>query len=159
MIESLIEFLRETFPPQIGVVLAGALPVTELRAAIPLAVSMGMPAGEAFVYGVLGNMLPVPVLLWVLPKAFAWFTEDTFIGRQLNRWVERTKRRSDKVEKYGALGLALFTAVPLPTTGAWSAALAAVIFKISPKVAFFSISVGVLLAGVVITLVSVGMFG
>jgi uncharacterized membrane protein len=89
----------------------------------------------------------------------AWFAKGTWLGRQLDRWVERTRRRSDKVEKYGAAGLMLFTAVPLPMTGAWSAALAAVIFKIRPVPAFLAISAGVLVAGVVITLLSLGIFG
>ncbi len=159
MVDSVVNLLRETFSPQVGVVLAGALPITELRAAIPLAISLGMPPFEAFLYGVLGNLLPIPILLWLLPKAMEWFSAGTWLGRQLDRWVQRTRRRSDKVERYGALGLILFTAVPLPTTGAWTATLAAVIFRVSPKVALPAIGLGVLIAGIVITLLSIGIFG
>jgi uncharacterized membrane protein len=158
MVNELINFLKETFSPAVGVVLAAAIPVTELRAAIPLAVSLGMAPLTAFFWSVLGNIIPIPILLWILPKAMQWFTTDTWLGKRLDWWIARTLKKGDQVEKYGAIGLLIFTAIPLPGTGAWSASLAAVLFKVKPIVALWSISAGVLIAGVVITLVSIGLF-
>jgi uncharacterized membrane protein len=158
MVNELVNYLKETFPPAVGVALAAAIPITELRAAIPLAISLGMAPLQAFFWSLLGNIIPIPILLWILPKAMKWFTTDTWLGRKLDWWIARTLRKSEQVEKYGAIGLMIFTAIPLPGTGAWSASLAAVLFKVKPIVALWSISSGVLIAGIVITLVSIGIF-
>lgn len=157
MTDAVVGFLREAFSPQAGVFLAGMIPVTELRAAIPLGISLGLKPGEACFFAVLGNIVPIPILLVLLPKMMRWFSKGTWIGRRLDWWTVRTLERSDKVETYGAIGLVLFTAIPLPSTGAWSASLAAVIFRISPHRAFASIAVGVLIAGAVVTLLSAGL--
>lgn len=157
MVEAIITFLRETFSPQVGVLLAGALPVTELRAAIPLGISLGMAPREACLYALVGNMLPIPFLLILLPRLMRWFSKGTWLGRKLDWWTCRTLRRSDSIRKYGPLGLVLFTAIPLPSTGAWSASLAAVVLGISPRLAFASIALGVVIAGAVVTLLSVGL--
>lgn len=158
MIEIVVGFLRETFTPHTGVFLAGALPVTELRAAIPLGVSLGLQPWEVFFYAVMGNIMPIPVLLALLPRLLERLSRTSWLGRRLDWCVKRTLRRSERVEKLGAIGLTLFTAIPLPGTGAWSASLAAVLFRIPPHLALPSIVAGVVIAGVVMTILSMGLF-
>jgi uncharacterized membrane protein len=157
MIEVVVDFLRETFSPHTGVFLAGALPVTELRAAIPLGISLGLRPWEVFFYAVLGNIAPIPILLTLLPRLMECLSRTSWLGRGLDWCINRTLKRSERVEKLGAIGLMLFTVIPLPGTGAWSASLAAVLFRISPHLALPSIVAGVVIAGVIITALSVGL--
>ncbi len=147
--EFILVFLREQFRAEWAVFLAAGIPVTELRAAIPLAFSLGLTPLQAFVLGVLGNIVPIPILLFGLDPVVDWLSSRPILGLdKFFSWLyARTRRKSDKVAKYGALGLVLFTAVPLPTTGAWTACVAASIFRIRFRFAFPAIAGGVLLAG------------
>lgn len=132
------------------------LPFIELRGAIPLGISLGISPVKVFLLGVIGNAVPVIPLLFLLnPVREFLITHSRLMARFFTWLYERTIRKSDKVEKYGALGLILFTAVPFPTTGAWTASLAAVIFKIKFKYAFPAIMLGIVLAGIIVTLTSI----
>jgi len=67
-------------------------------------------------------------------------------------WLfERTRRRGKIINRYERIGLALFVAIPLPVTGAWTGSLAAVLFGLKFKHAFLSIFIGVLIAGMIVT--------
>ena len=128
------------------------LPVAELRAAIPLGIFMGVPPLQAFLLGVIGNMMPVvPLILFLNPVRNFLKRKSKLMARFFDYLDLRTINKSDHVQRYGALGLILFTAIPLPTTGAWTASLAAVLFKIKFSYAVLSITVGVILAGILIT--------
>jgi|LSQX01.1.fsa_nt_gb uncharacterized membrane protein len=158
MVEIVIDFLRSHFSPNIGVFLAGTLPVTELRAAIPLGVSLGMEPWVCFLYAVLGNLAPVPVLLALLPRLMMHVPPSSLVGRGLQWCIRRTLKRTKRVEKLGAIGLMVFVLIPLPGTGAWTASLAAVLFRISPNLALPSIAIGVVGAGIIVTVLSIGLF-
>lgn len=152
--ENLILILEGIFNLELAVLMVAALPFIELRGAIPLAIALGLTPQRAFFLGIIGNLIPVlPLLLLLTPitqklRFFGPF--DRFIS-----WLhQRTIKKSDKVEKYGALGLIFFTAVPLPTTGAWTASLAATLFGIKLRYALPAITFGVLIAGVVVTLLT-----
>lgn len=145
-------------PPELVVVAIAALPISELRGAIPLALKMyGMSPLESYVLGVLGNLLPVPVLLLFLGRAERYLRRFACFDRFFTWLFSRTRRRTQAgIEKYGALALVLFVAVPLPVTGAWTGVAAAYVFGIEFRYAFPAISLGVLIAGVVVTLASLG---
>ncbi|MFW6279239.1 MAG: COG2426 family protein [Bacillota bacterium] len=138
-----------------AVFLTAWLPFAELRLAIPLGISMGLSPLKVFFLGITGNMVPVIPLLFLLKPIQIFLEKNSRLMARFFAWLEkRTYRKSDKVDRYGALGLILFTAVPLPTTGAWTASLAAILFKIKFKYAFPAILVGVLLAGIIVTLLA-----
>ncbi|MGI6083277.1 MAG: COG2426 family protein [Limnochordia bacterium] len=158
MVDFVIDFLRNYFSANVGVFLAGTLPVTELRAAIPLGVSLGMEPWVTFFYAVLGNLLPIPILLALLPRLLTHVPPTSLLGRALRWCVRRTLKRTKRLERLGALGLMIFVLIPLPGTGAWTASLAAVLFRISPSLALPSISIGVVGAGIIVTLLSIGLF-
>ncbi|MGO4887408.1 COG2426 family protein [Anaerobacillus sp. MEB173] len=153
MKESIRDFLVETLhflPPEMIVIIISAMPILELRGGIPLASIYGFPFWEAFVLSVIGNVLPVIPLL-ILFKPFSnWLLRFVWYRRFYNWLYNRTMRKSDKVEKYGAIGLILFTAVPLPTTGAYSACVAAALFSIRFKYAFTAIVIGIVIAAFVV---------
>lgn len=150
MLNIIINWLKD-IPKEYIVIILGALPISELRGAIPVALSFGMPLFKAFWLSILGNVIFVaPALLFFEPisqrlrkfKLWARFFDWVF---------ERTKKKADSIQKYEALGLAIFVAVPLPMTGAWSGVIAASLFKIKFRYAFLAIVAGVIGAGLIVS--------
>ena len=149
MLNIILQYLDQ-LPKELLVMIVSALPVSELRGAIPLALSLGMPLIKAFWLSVLGNCLIVAPALFL-------FEPVTNILRKFKIWArffdwvfERTKRNSDSIQKYEALGLAIFVAIPLPMTGAWSGVIAASLFKIRFRYAFLAIVAGIICAGLIV---------
>ena len=140
------------------VMVIGALPVLELRWAIPQALFWKMPMWKAFWLAVIGNILPVAPILFLLEPASSRLRRFKFWSRFFAWFSERTKKKADLVQKYEALGLALFVAVPIPGTGAWAGCLAASLFKIKFRYAFIAIVAGVIGAGLIVsTLLTLGI--
>jgi len=145
-------------PKEWVVIIVGALPIAELRGALPLALSLGLPLYKAFWLSVLGNCLPVAPLLFFLEPVSTRLRKFRFWARFFDWLFERTKKKSDALQKYEALGLAIFVAIPLPMTGAWSGVVAATLFKMRFRYAFIAIVGGVLGAGCIVAgLCALGM--
>lgn len=142
-------------PDQLIVILIAALPVIELRGAIPVGVwLLGLPTWEVFLLAMVGNILPLPFIFWLLPPLRRWATHWPVIGPAL-RWAEeRAMKRRHQVETYGFWGLVAFVGVPLPGTGAWTGALVAVLLNMNPWRGFLACSLGVLAAGVLISVLA-----
>ena len=134
------------------VVIISALPVLELRGALPVAINLfHMEWYQAFCLAVIGNLLPVPFLLLFL-ESLAKAVSKVALGRKLVDWVfEHTRRRGAVIEKYERIGLMLFVAIPLPVTGAWTGSVAAFLFGLKFRYAFLSILFGVIIAGGIVT--------
>lgn len=151
MIEKIIALLNG-LPKEVITVIIAALPVVELRLAIPVAywaLKLSWPKTLALAY--IGNMLPVIPLL-VLLEPVSERLRRFHIWRRFFDWLfERTKRKAEIVQRYEALGLILFVAIPLPVTGAWTGCVAASLFKIKFRYAFSAILIGVIIAGIVVT--------
>ena len=131
-------------------------PVGELRAAIPVGiVTHDLAWWQAYLLAVLGNMVPPLVLLWVLDPVNRWLTSfDNPAGRFLTWRMGRLRERQGRAfERWGALALVPFIAVPLPITGAWTGSLAAWGFGLDRRRALAAIFAGVLIAGAVVTLI------
>lgn len=141
------------------VMAVAASPVLELRAAIPLAVlQYGFDPLLAYGLAVLGNLLPVPVLLLGLEKLLTLAGRTAWLRPAAAWWIRRTHRAHSKAyERWGALALVLFVAVPLPATGAWTGALGAVLLGVPLRHALPLIALGVLLAGGIVLLLSLGL--
>jgi uncharacterized membrane protein len=140
------------------VFLLSALPIAELRGGIPLAINgFGMPWQQAFVIAVVGNLTPVIPILFALGPVTRYLERWAPARRMIEALFARTRRRSGLIEKYEAVGLMLFVAVPLPMTGAWTGVLAAHIFGIRPLYAIPAVALGVAIAGVVVTLACQGV--
>ena len=129
-----------------------ASPISELRGAIPVAIAgFHFPWQYALLLAVIGNLIPVPFLLLFLNSFSRVLSKIGIFKRALHWLFERTRRRGKLVERYGRIGLALFVAIPLPITGAWTGSLIAVLFGLRFKHAFLSIFIGVLIAGAIVT--------
>jgi uncharacterized membrane protein len=130
------------------------LPIIELRGGIPVAVGYDVPLFWAFVICFLGNILPVPIILFFIKKIFKLITKVK-IGKRFVDWLEkRAKAKSDSIVKYQLLGLFLFVAIPLPGTGAWTGSLIAVMLDLPIKKAFPVIMLGVFTAGIIMLILS-----
>jgi len=149
MLNIIINWLKD-LPKEYLVMIVGALPISELRGAIPLALFLGMPPAKAFWLSVLGNCIPIAPALFLLEPASRRLRKFKIWSRFFDWLFERTKRKADTVEKYEILGLAIFVAMPLPMTGAWSGVVAASLFKIRFRYAFIAIVAGVLGAGLIV---------
>ena len=153
--------LFESVPPAVATMLMAALPIGELRVAIPVAIGVyGMDPLTAYVLAVIGNMLPVVPLLLFLESVSNYLRRWVFWDVFFNWLFTRTYRRHNgKFEKYGTIALLLFVAIPLPVTGAWTGCAAAFVFGIQFKHAFLAILGGVVLAGILVTSVVLGGVG
>ncbi|MBE0465723.1 MAG: small multi-drug export protein [Candidatus Desulforudis sp.] len=138
--------------------LIAAAPVIEIRGAIPFAQGvLGMDPVSALAWAFLGNLVPVVVLLKYLGPLSAFLSRRVPLCHRFFDWLfARTRRRSDVIRRYGPLGLVLFVSVPLPVTGGWTGAIAAFLLGISFHRAFPAITLGILVAGIVVTLAVTG---
>lgn len=147
-------------PPQLTTFVIAMLPIAELRGAIPLALSVyGLSPFPAFFWAVLGNFLPVIFLLWFLEPLSKYLSHHFYFFNRFFAWLfERTrKKHSRKFEIWGALALVTFVAVPLPLTGGWAGSAAAFVFGIPFKKALPLIFLGIIIAGLLVTSVSLGV--
>ena len=117
---------------------------------------MGIPPLEAYFLGVIGNIIPIIPLLLVVPPLYRFLSRIRLFQRFLGEFIERTRAKGRQVEKYGALGLLIFVAIPLPGTGVWTGSLLAFIMGINFWLSLAALSLGVILAGFAITLASIG---
>ena len=139
--------------------LVGMTPVLELRGAIPLGVAAGLPPLTACAAAILGNIVPVPFIMLLVRRVFRWLRKTAFLGPKID-WLERRAHLKGRVvRRYRLPGLLLLVAVPLPGTGAWTGALVATLLDIRLRHAFPAIAAGVVIAGVLITLLTVGVAG
>ncbi len=138
--------------PELITILIGASPILELRGAIPYAWSQGMNHISAYLLSVTGNIIPVIPLLLFLGPVSRFLRRFRPFDKFFSWWFSHTLRRSRLVEKYEALGLALFVMIPLPLTGAWTGSVAAFLLGIRFRFAFPAIILGVILAGIIVSL-------
>jgi uncharacterized membrane protein len=141
------------------VFLISLLPVLELRGAIVYGFVNGVGPIETYILSVAGNLLPVPFAVLFIRKLLAWLqTKSKFLDRVIKKRVEGTLSKFSKTKYRSMLAaLAIFVAIPLPGTGAWTGALIAAFLGIRLKTAFPAIAIGVLIAGLIVTCVTYGI--
>ena len=147
------EYLQnlELFQQILIILLISMIPVIELRGALPVAMLAGVPWYIALPVAIMGNMLPTPFILLFVRKIFKWLRAHTRLGSLVDRIENRGKRNIEKVQKYEILGLAVFVAIPLPGTGAWTGALIGALMDMPLKKALPTLAAGVLGAGIIVT--------
>lgn len=139
--------------------LISLLPILELRGGLIAAKLLGVGFLKAFVICYVGNMLPIPFILLFIRKIFGWLKRFKKINLSIEKLEMRSIRKADKVKKYRLWGLLLLVAVPLPGTGAWTGALVADLLDIRIRASLPVIAGGVLIAGLIVSALSYGLFG
>ena len=155
----LMQWLTETQSGEfIWTVLVSMVPVVELRGGIPFGVAAGLPVWAAYLAAVIGNIIPAPFIIVYIRRIFQWMCRKLprFNG-VVDKLEEKAHLKGATVNKYKYLGLAIFVAIPLPGTGAWTGALAAAFLDMPLRRAVPSIVAGVLVAGVLISILTFGV--
>lgn len=145
---------------EIKTILIAMLPIIELRGAIPIALfNYGLSPFSAFFYSILGNLIPSIIILLYLEKISNYLSSKSKIIERFFKWLfERTrKKHSQRFEKSKVIALMFFVAIPLPMTGAWTGSICAFLFDIPFKRSFLAILAGVIIAGIIVTLLSLGI--
>lgn len=159
MKEHIIEYISQ-FPDTWATFLLAMIPITELRASIPIAIThFGLSPFTAFIYSLAGNIL-TGVIVLIIAKHFIYYLLKHFppLERLWNRYIRKIEmKHAEKFEKWGSLALILFVAIPLPMTGIVTGAIAASIFQVPTKSAIILLSIGAVIAGVIVTLLTVSV--
>ena len=143
--------------------LISMVPIIELRGAMVYAVGYDLPYIPALITCVIGNMLPVPIIYFFARKVLIWGADKKYIGKVFTWFLEKGEKAGKKLtEKAGRgglfLALLLFVGIPLPGTGAWTGTLGASFLNMGVKSTVAAVSLGVVLAGIIMAVVSTGVF-
>lgn len=157
VVEAIVGALSGKLSKNLIVFLVSMIPLLELRGSILAAGFMNTSFVPTYIAAVLGNMLPIPFILIFIERIFNWLKKTKHLCK-LPVWIEKkAMSKSAQIEKYGYLGLFLFVAIPLPGTGAWTGSLLSVLLGLKPKKSFLFIFLGVLTAGLIMSLLAFGI--
>ena len=159
MIESISNYLEESVGAYWCVFFCAMIPIIELRGAIPLGIGFGLNPWIVYLLAVLGNMLPVPLVLFFIEKFIEWCARSNvkFLNKFGSFLLRKAEKNREKIEKFGFFGVCLFVTIPLPVTGAWTGSLVAAIIHMKWWKAALSCLLGVMIAGVIVLAISVGV--
>ncbi len=139
------------------------VPLIELRGAIPISQGMNLPIIPSYFLCIIGNMLPVPFIFFFAKKVLEWGKDKPIIGGFFSWCLEKGHHGGEKLQAKAGRGLflalLLFVGIPVPGTGAWTGTLAASILDMDFKSSVIAVMLGVLLAGVIMMLGSIGVLG
>ena len=165
MVDKLVKFLLGIFSglttsyigKNIVIFIISLLPLIELRGGLIAAALLDIPFIEAFVICYIANILPIPFILWLIKKILDWM-RDIKTFKKLVNWLDnKVEKKKGTIEKYGYFGIFLFVGIPLPGTGAWTGALIASMLEMDKKKSFIVIALGVLSAGIIMSILSYGV--
>lgn len=135
------------------------MPLLELRGGLIAASLLGVKPLVGYIVSIIGNVLPVPLILLFINKILEWMRNSKVkLFRNTAKWLDKKARKNKtKIEKYGYLGLVLFVGIPLPGTGAWTGCLAASVLEMNRKKSFIAVMLGILMASIIMMLLSYGV--
>ena len=146
----------------IYILLISMVPLIELRGAVPYAVYLELPLLPSYIIAIIGNMLPVPVIYLFARKVLEWGKDKKLTGKFFTFCLVKGEKSGKKIEKKAGasiyIALLLFVGIPLPGTGAWTGTLAASILNLDFKKSILAVTLGVLLAGIIMMIFSLGLF-
>lgn len=133
------------------------MPILELRGGLIAAALLGLPPVPAYIISIIGNLIPIPLILWLLDYVFDFMKKHDILKKFVLFCERKGNEKKDKIEKLGFWGLVLFVGVPLPGTGAWTGCLIATILRMDKKKAFLAAAIGVIMASIIMMLISYGV--
>lgn len=155
----MIEYLTDMFsflPKEAFILLIAMIPLIELKGAIPVGISLGMPMLESFFISYIGSCIPIPIILLLVRPILAHLQTHSKLKGLVGKITDKNEVNTAKIKKYGSYGLLLFVAIPLPGTGVWSGSLAAALLNLPIKKALPIICFGNLIAGILVMILSHG---
>jgi len=146
-----------SFPPEMATFLIAMVPISELRAAIPIAIKVyHLPVWSAYLWSVLGNLVPMILIVLIIEPIANFLSRHVNLFKIFFDWLfEHTRKRgAKKFEKWGELAIFILTATPIPLVGGWSGPLAAFVFNVKLRKSIPLIILGCATAGVIVTLIT-----
>ena len=156
MTAAIEQFFLQTVGKELCVLFCSMLPIIECRGAIPLGWALGLPWWQTALFSVAGNLLPVPFILLMIRAVLRWMSKShvRFFAKVANWLYAKVEKHKSGIEKHSYWGVAVFVAIPLPGTGAWTGALIASVLGLEPKKTFLAAVLGVLGATAIMTVLS-----
>ncbi len=145
------------FGKEILVFIISLLPILELRGGLLAASLLGLDPLPSYIITMIGNLIPIPFILWFITKILDWMRRTKHLSKFANWLDKKVDKHKSSIEKYGFLGLVLFVGIPLPGTGAWTGSLIASVLDMDKKKSFIAITIGVVMASIIMMLLSFGL--
>ena len=144
------------FGKEILVFIISLMPILELRGGLIAAALLGVNPVESYIIAIIGNIIPVPFILWFINSILEWMRGRKKLSK-IAKWLDKkVDKRKGQIEKYGFWGLVLFVGIPLPGTGAWTGCLIASVLEMDRKKAFIATMSGIFMASIIMMLLSFG---
>src|SRR5699024_6711079 len=140
--EIIIDRLYDFFSEEVVVFLTSALPIIEVRGAIPVGISLGLSPLKTLLLSLMGSIIPVPIILFSVRPIFNYLKRTRTFKKIVHKLTHKSLSKSGRIQKYGVWGLLVFVSIPLPGTGVWSGSLIAALLNIRFKWAFPAILTG-----------------
>lgn len=160
--ETIVNFIVDNFGSntsgimrEVLVFIISCLPILELRGGLLAASLLGLNPVVSYILCVIGNLLPIPFILWFIDYIFKVLKKTKLKGF-IEKLEHKANAKKGQIEKYGFWGLVLFVGIPLPGTGAWTGSLIAAMLRMDKKKAFLAAIIGVFMASIIMMLISFG---
>ena len=144
---------------QLIVFIISLMPILQLRGGLIAASLLKLDPWQSYIISIIGNVLPIPFILWFIKKIINWMRTKKCFQKVTNWLDKKVEKNRSSIEKYGFWGLVLFVGIPLPGTGAWTGSLIASLLNMDKKKSFLAILLGVFMASIIMMLVSFGIIG
>lgn len=145
------------FGKEILVFIISLMPILELRGGLIAAALLDLNPISSYIISIIGNVLPVPFILWFINSILKWMRNSKHFSGIANWLDKKVKKHKHQIEKYGFWGLVFFVGIPLPGTGAWTGCLIAAVLEMERKKAFLAALIGIFMASVIMMILSFGV--
>lgn len=145
------------FGKELLVFMISLMPILELRGGLIAAALLDINPVVSYIISIIGNVLPVPFILWFINSILKWMRNSKHFSGIANWLDEKVEKHKSQIEKYGFWGLVLFVGIPLPGTGAWTGCLIAAVLNMDKKKAFLAAMLGIFMASIIMMILSFGL--
>lgn len=145
------------FGKELLVFIISLMPILELRGGLIAAALLGLDPIISYLISMVGNILPVPFILWFINSILDWMRKSRHFYKIANWLDEKVVKHKGQIEKYGFWGLVLFVGIPLPGTGAWTGCLIASVLNMDKKKSFAATLLGIIIASIIMMILSFGV--
>ena len=165
MVQKIVEFLLGVlgglgglpFGKQLMVFIISLMPILELRGGLIAAALLGLKPVESYIISIIGNVIPVPFILWFINRILDWMRKGKRLSK-VAKWLDKkVDKHKGQIEKYGFWGMVLFVGIPLPGTGAWTGCLIAAVLEMDRKKALLAALIGIFMASIIMMIISFGL--
>lgn len=165
MAQNLAEFFVDSFSgltslkygKELIIFIISMMPILELRGGLIAATLLGLKGLPSFIICFIGNIIPIPFILWLITPVFNWLKKQKLFSGMVNKLENKALSKKEKIEKLQYIGLMLFVGIPLPGTGAWTGCLIAALLGMDKKKSLLYALLGVIMAGIIMMIFSYGI--